>query len=111
MFMSHSTSIRQFPAIGRNVCFMARFDECLIKPCIGTNVRGDRFDFSKNNKVYFFFHRPGTGSVDVYISRSRELILLDGWIVKWAPDIVPTDIKPIGNAARISETHLKSRYY
>lgn len=78
-FMSHSTSIRQFPTIGRNVCFMARFDECLIKPCIAGPTYGDeRFDFSKNNKVYFFFIDRGAGSVDVYISRSRELILLDG---------------------------------
>lgn len=78
-FMSQSTSIRQFPAIGRNVCFMARFDECLIKPCIAGPMvrRAVRFDFSKNNKVYFFFHRTA-GSAGVYISRSRELILLDG---------------------------------
>lgn len=74
----------------------------------GANV--ERFDFSKNNKV-LFFHRNGQFRPVCTFPRSRELILPDGWIVKWASDIVPTDIKPIGNAARISGTHLKSRYY
>ena len=77
----------------------------------GANGTSNVLTFQKIIKyIYFFFIKPAA-SVGVYISRSRELILLDGWIVKWAFDIVPTDIKPIGNVARISETHLKSRYY
>lgn len=56
-FMSQSTSIRQFPTIGRNVCFIVRFDECLIKPCMMGSRRYvlyERFDFSKNNRNVFF---------------------------------------------------------